>query len=142
MRITGPPHRSSFVGREAELAVLLQRLEGAGGREGGVALVAGEPGIGKTRLLAELADRARAEGWTVLTGRGSEGEGMPPYLPVVEALRQFLRTAPPDQLGATPGPATSDLARLVLRCATMRACGAAPMLERAVGFFTGAAPSA
>src|SRR5687767_10563999 len=76
-----------LVGREGELATLLGRLADAGRGQGGVALVAGEPGIGKTRLLAELADRAGAAGWTVLVGHAYDTEGMPPYLPFIEALR-------------------------------------------------------
>ena len=53
-------HRNTiFVGRQRELAALGECLAAAAHGEGGIALVAGEPGIGKTRLLAELADRAR-----------------------------------------------------------------------------------
>src|SRR5215208_490274 len=92
-----------LVGREAELAALLERLADAGRGEGGVALLAGEPGIGKTRLLAELAARARREGWTVLAGQAYETEGMPPYLPFIEALRGHLRGAAPDHVRAQLG---------------------------------------
>ena len=84
----------SLVGREAELAALLGRLADASQGVGGVALVAGEPGIGKTRLLVELANRARASGWTVLSGRAYDTKGMPPDLPFVEALRDYVRETP------------------------------------------------
>src|SRR5215208_4216596 len=111
--MSGPSRRPPFVGREAELAVLRQGLANAGRREGGVVLVSGEPGIGKSRLLREFADRARAEGWRVLRGRAYETEGMPPYLPVVEALREYLVECPLDELGAALGRGAPDVARLV-----------------------------
>jgi len=63
--------RTPFVGRARELARLLERLEAAERGQGGLVLIAGEPGIGKTRLLRELAERARAGGWRVLGGRMS-----------------------------------------------------------------------
>jgi len=65
--------------------------------------VAGGPGIGKTRLLAELAARARADGWTVLAGRAYDIEGMPPCLPFIEALQAYVRICPPDRLRAQLG---------------------------------------
>lgn len=61
--------RPPFVGRERELATLLGCLEAVRQGRGQVALGGGEPGIGKTRLLSELAGHARAEGWQVLSGR-------------------------------------------------------------------------
>src|SRR5262249_40019689 len=51
-----------FTGRRAELRRLTQRLDDTRGGHGGVVLLAGEPGIGKTRLLAEVAEVARAQG--------------------------------------------------------------------------------
>src|SRR5690349_10040381 len=72
---------TAFVGRERELAVLCAHLAAAGRGEGRVVLVAGEAGIGKTRLLRELAGRARAAGWRVLGGAATETEGATPYLP-------------------------------------------------------------
>jgi predicted ATPase len=85
--------RSLFVGRERELAALTERLEAAARGEGGVILVSGEPGIGKSRLLLEIQARARAAGWLVLSGRAYDTEGMPPYLPFAEAIAEYLRTA-------------------------------------------------
>ena len=75
-----PTVRPPFVGRERELAALWARLALAGQGHGGVVLAAGDPGVGKTRLVMELADRARAEGWLVLVGRAYDADGMPPYL--------------------------------------------------------------
>jgi DNA-binding NarL/FixJ family response regulator len=63
-----------------------------------VVLVAGEPGIGKTRLLDEIAVRAAHDGAIVLRGGASEAEGMPPYLPFLEALGYYIQETPLDQL--------------------------------------------
>jgi DNA-binding CsgD family transcriptional regulator/tetratricopeptide (TPR) repeat protein len=81
---------SRMVGRASELAALRARLEllrGAG--TGGLVVVAGEPGVGKSRLVREMAGEAVAAGVTVLTGRAvPNGE---PYRPLVEALGRALR---------------------------------------------------
>ena len=69
-----------FVGREGELAALTADLDAAAGR-GGVVLVGGEAGIGKTRLAEELAVQATARGALVLWGRCWEGEGAPVFWP-------------------------------------------------------------
>jgi AAA ATPase domain len=66
-----------FVGREAELAALTADLDAALAGRGGVVLLAGEAGIGKTRLAEELAAQASARGALVLWGRCWEGEARP-----------------------------------------------------------------
>jgi DNA-binding CsgD family transcriptional regulator len=111
--MVGRTGRSPFVGREAELATLLARLAAAGRGEGGIMLVAGEPGIGKSRLLAEFGRRAEAAGWCVLRGRAYETAGMPPYLPFVEALRAYLLACPIEGLRDAFGRGAADLARLL-----------------------------
>jgi DNA-binding CsgD family transcriptional regulator len=57
-------------------------------------LLSGEAGIGKTRLLAHFAEDAERQGTLVLRGLCSASEGMPPYLPFLEALGNYLRDAP------------------------------------------------
>jgi len=93
-----PTGASPFVGRQDELGRLLRCLDEARSSRGQLALIAGEPGIGKTRLLTELAERAGAAGWVVLHGRGYDVEGLPPYLPFTEALRDYIRAAPLEDL--------------------------------------------
>jgi DNA-binding NarL/FixJ family response regulator len=63
-------------------------------RSGSVTLLVGEPGIGKTRLLNEFALSATRDGAIVLRGSAFEAEGMPPYLPFLEALGTYIRTTP------------------------------------------------
>jgi DNA-binding NarL/FixJ family response regulator len=85
----------------------------AGQGEGRVVLVSGEPGIGKTRLLGELAARARTVGWTDFAGRADEAEGMPPYLPWIEVLRALVRRYAPDELRRHLGDDAATVALLV-----------------------------
>jgi DNA-binding SARP family transcriptional activator len=75
----------AFVGRDAPLARLAGALERARSGERRLVLVGGEPGIGKTRLMAELCARAHDTGATVRFGRCFE-EAIAPYQPFVEAL--------------------------------------------------------
>ena len=88
-----------IVGRAAELERLEQALAAACDGHGTTALVAGPAGIGKTRVAAELARRARARGATVLTGRCIDvvGVGLP-YVPLIEALRPLRGSAALDGL--------------------------------------------
>jgi DNA-binding CsgD family transcriptional regulator/tetratricopeptide (TPR) repeat protein len=77
-----------FVGRVRELGELGRALDAARAGSGTAVLVAGEAGIGKTRLASELAARARDEGFDVLLGRSIDLVGTElPYQPFVEALR-------------------------------------------------------
>ena len=103
MVVAAGAHRTPFVGRQEELALLLGRLEAAGRGQGGIVLVAGEPGIGKTRLMEELAAEARARGTSVLWGRGYEGEGAPAFWPWVQIIRAYAGDRDPDTLRAEMG---------------------------------------
>src|SRR5436190_2543764 len=77
-----------FVGRSAELAELSGALDSAAAGKPSLALVAGESGVGKSRLADELTDRARDSGVRILSGDCVElGEGELPYAPLVAALR-------------------------------------------------------
>ena len=81
-----------FVGRAAELAELSEALEASAGGKPALALVAGESGVGKTRLASELTSVARASGARVLSGDCVElGEGELPYAPLVGALESLSR---------------------------------------------------
>jgi class 3 adenylate cyclase len=102
-----------FVGRAAELAKLTHHLQEARAGHGGLVLLAGEPGIGKTRLTEELAESASERGALVLAGRCYEGEWAPPYGPFAEATAAYARTAEPEQLRQDLGLGAPPIARLV-----------------------------
>src|SRR5579872_186841 len=99
LRRTMPPTVAhEFVGRQWELALLQRELDMAVSGQLRVLGVSGDPGIGKTRLLSQLSQVAIARGMTVLQGGASEAEGMPAYLPFLEALISFVRTADTSRL--------------------------------------------
>ncbi len=84
------PDLMPLVGREEERATLLTHLEAAIGGRGGPVLVEGEAGVGKTRLLQEVARGAEWREAQVCWGRGRELAGLPPYGVLQEALRAAL----------------------------------------------------
>jgi DNA-binding CsgD family transcriptional regulator/tetratricopeptide (TPR) repeat protein len=85
-----------FVGRSGQLAELEAALRDAAERRPSLALVAGESGVGKSRLVQELLDGARGDGAFVLAGDCVDlGEGELPYAPLVGALRGLLRGGHP-----------------------------------------------
>lgn len=106
--------RRSFVGRGAELARLRALLADASAGAGRAVIVAGEAGIGKSRLLARLAEVARDGGARILEGACLESaEESVPYAPFVEILRELVHATPTERLPALLGPARAELARLV-----------------------------
>ena len=91
----------AFVGRARELGELERALAAAQAGSGTTVLVAGDAGIGKTRLASELASRARDAGFEVFVGRSIDLVGTElPYQPVVEALRPLGK---PRQVDGPPG---------------------------------------
>ena len=76
-----------LVGRATELAQLERHLAWQGPT---LLLLAGEPGIGKSRLLQEAASRAGALGWTVLVGGCTRSGGQQPFAPLLQAMQQHL----------------------------------------------------
>lgn len=129
-----PPVRSSrIVGREAQVATLTDAWRAASGGRGGLALISGEAGIGKSRLAGELVDLAVADGALVGQGAPLELPGGPPFGPWLEVV-QNLATGAPAPPGDVQWPA--DLARLcpIVTAQWGRSSGAAlgaPDLERA-----------
>jgi DNA-binding winged helix-turn-helix (wHTH) protein/tetratricopeptide (TPR) repeat protein len=88
-----------FVGREAELVQMQEVWQCAKGGHHQLLLVAGEPGIGKTRLSLEFARSRGAEGSTVLVGYSDE-ENLVPYQPFIESLAWYVRHCPEADLRA------------------------------------------
>jgi DNA-binding NarL/FixJ family response regulator len=88
-----------FIGRSRELGRLLAAMERAEQGQPAMVLLAGDAGVGKTRLLVELAGRARERGVQVLIGGCLElGDVGLPYLPIVAALRGFATEAGNDEM--------------------------------------------
>lgn len=78
--------RTHFVGRDAEYALLAERLREAGEGSGGAVAVEGETGVGKTRLVEEFIGYARSRGARVFSGRCYERDLGPPLEPISDAL--------------------------------------------------------
>ena len=102
-----------FVGRDAEVALLQGRLAEAAAGRGAFVGIAGDPGIGKTRLLEELVVRAALPDERVLWGRCLSHEGVPPYWPWTQAIRSYVERADAAALRADLGPCAADIAQLV-----------------------------
>ncbi len=86
----------SIVGRDGEWSKLVQCLDDAAVGRGGLVAVAGEVGIGKTRLTRDLADHARSRGMRVLLGRAVANGAATPFRALFEALSGYFRRAEPD----------------------------------------------
>jgi predicted ATPase len=80
----------TMIGRDREVAELEGALTRTALGAAEVVVIAGEPGIGKTRLLLELIGMAGARGWTIGRGRATELERESPLAPFVEALETPL----------------------------------------------------
>jgi DNA-binding SARP family transcriptional activator len=133
VEVASPPEQSDggrlFVGRRTELSQLISLLPRPGGA-GSAAVVLGDTGIGKTRLLEELAAVAAARGPVVARATCVEGEPAPAYWPVVQLLQDLAGTVGRERLaellaaagpllavlegGATESSAVPDLARTQL----------------------------
>jgi ATP/maltotriose-dependent transcriptional regulator MalT len=113
--IAAPPARrqDTLVGRANELDALEEVLDGLDrGPPGAIELV-GEPGIGKTRLLSELAARAELSGHLVLSGSASELERELPFSVIVHALDEYVESLDPDQLSTLDDDVRAELAHVL-----------------------------
>ena len=108
-----PPAELPLMGREHELAALTDAHARAQ-PDGGLAVIEGEAGIGKTRLAQELARRARDEGAVVLAARCHEDEAGLPYGPIVELLHEAVSYIEPGALPAGLPPQRLADASLLL----------------------------
>ncbi|HWA73864.1 MAG TPA: AAA family ATPase [Polyangiaceae bacterium] len=99
----------SFVGRERELTELESGLEEASAGAGGLFLLVGEPGVGKTRLADELVRRAKERGFSVHWGRCWEVGGAPAYWPWIQVFRSLLREPRCKALASAYGDVLSRL---------------------------------
>src|SRR5579863_4308520 len=105
--------RRPIVGRSRELDIFRQAFDRmlTGARQ--LLLIAGEPGIGKTRCAEALAEVAEDQGALVLWGRCREEAGAPPYWPWVQILRAYIDASSLDEVRLNMGAAVKDIAALV-----------------------------
>jgi DNA-binding CsgD family transcriptional regulator/tetratricopeptide (TPR) repeat protein len=102
----------TLVGREGEVGAgraLLERVQAGAGE---VALIVGEAGVGKSRLLRALLDDARTRGFFVLRGSSFEGDTPIPYAPLLDLVRLFAESASPALVAHVLEPAASELVAL------------------------------
>ncbi|TMM06819.1 MAG: hypothetical protein E6G05_03735 [Actinobacteria bacterium] len=104
--------RPELVGRRRELAEVERLFEDEREDPLTVTLLSGDPGVGKSRLAAELARRRHHGGAVVLSGRSPQ-EPLAPYQPFLEALRHYISSAPLDQLQAIVREHGPELQRLL-----------------------------
>ncbi len=108
-----PLPATHFVCREPELAIAREAFEAASAGRGQVLVLVGEPGIGKSRLAAEIADLAAARGAQVLWGRCHERDDRPGYWPWQQLLRAGLELWGADAFASALGPAAPDVAAIL-----------------------------
>ncbi|MDX1381483.1 MAG: ATP-binding protein, partial [Xanthomonadales bacterium] len=111
MPSSSPQHVPDLVGREAEQRALAQALDGLAGGAGGVVLLCGEPGIGKSTLARWATATAREVGLPAYWGFAWEAGGAPPYWIWTQCLRALLAGHPAASDSAEPGAA--PLAQLI-----------------------------
>src|SRR5215468_623648 len=124
-----------LVGRAAELGVLTAALDGAGD-SGGLVVLAGEAGVGKSRIAREVGSLASGRGFTVVTGRAVQASSPVPLRPIIEALIAVARTTPMKDIPAVaeyrralasivpdwgqPGEKAAELSPLIIGEALLR----------------------
>ncbi|MDR2987066.1 MAG: AAA family ATPase, partial [Nocardiopsaceae bacterium] len=124
-----------LVGRDAELALLTTALDQAS-TSGGLIVLEGEAGVGKSRLARELAGLASTSGYTVVSGRAVQASSPVPLRPFIEALIAVARTTAMEDLPALaeyrralaaivpdwgqPGESAAELSPLILGEAVLR----------------------
>jgi predicted ATPase len=103
----------ALIGRAAQLDALERQLTLARAGNGQVALVAGEAGIGKSRLVAEVQARAAQQGFAIVQGRCFEPDRVLPYAPLLDLLRAFLATHHEDEIADVLGPSAAEFLMLL-----------------------------
>ena len=99
----------TLIGRDEQIAAIRRVLAQAREGNGRVALIVGEAGVGKSRLLRAMTEEARAAGFFVLEGACFEAERSIPYAPLLDLVRLFAGSASPALVSHVLGPAANDL---------------------------------
>jgi hypothetical protein len=103
----------TLIGRATLLDALNYLVMRAVTGQGQVALIAGEAGMGKSRLVAEVTAHAQRQGFVVLQGRCFEPDRVLPYAPLLDLLRVDLAGREPDAIAPALGPMAPQLAGLL-----------------------------
>ncbi len=98
-----------LIGRELQVAALQSLIGETIGNSARIALIAGEAGMGKSRLLAEAGTYAAARGLQVLQGNCFPESSSSPYAPLIELVRSRLATCSPETVASQVGPFTREL---------------------------------
>lgn len=106
------PQATPLIGREPEMTLLKERLEEAAAGRGGMVLIGGEPGAGKTRLGEEALALGHARGMLPLAGHAYEEHGAP-FVTSTEILEQLVRAVPGDNLRNVLGPTAGEITLLL-----------------------------
>ena len=114
VHVPAPTNEGPLVGRRRESALLRDWWASVQGGHGRLLLVDGEAGIGKTRLVAELARAVEEDGALVLWGRCDEGP-VAPFEAFAEALGRYFQSLSADRISQMPDWQLTELSRLVLR---------------------------
>jgi DNA-binding CsgD family transcriptional regulator len=109
---TGPDVERRFIGRQPELDALHAALESAVAGQPRIVLLAGEPGIGKTRTAQEIVDHAGETSVLALWGRCPEEPGAPPYWPWLQLIRRYVALHDEQVLNEVIGSAALQIAAL------------------------------
>lgn len=102
-----------YIGRVAERAVLNEMVEAAAAGRGGMVLIGGPAGLGKSRLTRETAALGTRLGMNVLVGNCLDMESPPPYQPSIDHLEQAARQASPEGFRTALGENAPEVAKLL-----------------------------
>ncbi|HEY1909060.1 MAG TPA: BTAD domain-containing putative transcriptional regulator, partial [Myxococcaceae bacterium] len=114
VRIPTSPTQGPLVGRDQESSLLRDWWASVGQGDSHLLLVEGEPGIGKTRLVGEMARAVETEGALVLWGRCDE-DPVAPFQPFAEALGHYFQSLSADGISRMPDWQLTELSRLAPR---------------------------
>jgi DNA-binding winged helix-turn-helix (wHTH) protein len=113
------PVREGLLGREGVMALLEESLQQALAGTSGCVLIAGSPGLGKTRTIETLLAHAHALGADAWAGRCTEIEGAPAFWPFIQVFREALRDRGAERLRALLGSEGADIASSCSTCRSL-----------------------
>jgi DNA-binding CsgD family transcriptional regulator/Flp pilus assembly protein TadD len=102
-----------LIGHATHIESLQRTIDAARGGQGRTIILAGEAGVGKTRLVAETKTRAAQSGFRLLQGSCFEPDRALPYAPLLDALRIFIAAGPADEIARDFGPSAPELVKLL-----------------------------